>query len=274
MTRLEERNVALLAWYQHNKRPLPWRGSTNPWWILVSEVMSQQTQIYRVVPSWEAFIEAFPTPEACANSAQEQVLGLWSGLGYNSRAVRLQQAAAWVSDHGWPQNSIDLQQLPGVGPYTAAAVACLAFGEQVPSPDTNHKRVLSRWAGRVLRPTDLLAFSVDQLPKGQAAHWNQALMDLGASICRPNLPACDECPVNLWCKDPSIYEAPPKQGKFDGSVRQARGTIVRTLLTKGPQRATEIAPTQDPQIVAEAVAALISDAILIEMAGTLHLAKK
>jgi A/G-specific adenine glycosylase len=262
------RNAALLEWYQEHERPFPWCGSSDPWLILVSELMSQQTQISRVVPYWEAFTDAFPTPEACAVAPQAEVLRLWSGLGYNSRAIRLQSAAKWVIANGWPQTAIHLQQLPGVGPYTAAAVACLAFGEQVASPDTNHKRVLSRWAGAPLDPKALHTYAVDQLPHGRAADWNQALMDLGATVCTTRSPRCDVCPVSKWCADPTVYEPPNPQPTFDGSTRQARGAVVRRLVGHGSQTVSQLveATAIEPDRLREAITALAKDQV-ISVAG-------
>ncbi len=264
MARFESRNAALLEWYLQQKRPFPWRGSSDPWLILVSEVMSQQTQISRVVPYWEAFTKVFPTPQACAIAHQAEVLRLWSGLGYNSRALRLQSAAKWVTANGWPRTAADLQQLPGVGPYTAAAVACLAFGEQVPSPDTNHKRVLSRWLGTPLGPKALQASAAEQLPQGHAADWNQALMDLGATVCTARDPRCDVCPVSKWCVDPTVYEPANRQSTFDGSTRQARGAVVRRLLGHGSQTVSQLAKSTaiEPYRLRVAITALAKDLVV------------
>ncbi len=234
------RTAALLAWYGSHVREIPWRRTTDPWAILVSEVMAQQTQVSRVVPKWQAFMERFPTPAACAAASRAEVLALWSGLGYNSRAVRLHHAATHVAETGWPTTPQDLQTLPGVGPYTAAAVACFAFGVQLPAIDTNLRRVLSRWEGTALDGRDLRATAEAAIPQGLAADWNQAVMDLGASLCTPNDPACDLCPVSAWCLDPTVYSPPRPQGRFLGSAREARGAVIRTL-TAGPASAPSIA---------------------------------
>ncbi len=237
---MTERAAALLDWYGRHRRDAPWRTTSDPWRILVSEVMSQQTQVSRVIPKWRAFLERFPTPADCAAAPRSEVLGMWSGLGYNSRAIRLQEAARIVADEGWPTTSETLRALPGVGPYTAAAVACFAFGEQVPAVDTNLRRVLSRWAGLPLDQGALHDYAVEELPDGVAEDWNQAVMDLASSICSPRDPSCALCPVSAWCADPSVYEPPRPQGRFEGSSREARGAVIR-VLTSGAATAEEIA---------------------------------
>jgi A/G-specific adenine glycosylase len=223
-----DRGEALLSWYRTNGRDLPWRGSSDPYRILVSEVMLQQTQVARVVPTYEAFIERFPTVESLADSPLAEVVAAWRGLGYNTRARRLRDAARMVADEGWPTTAEGLRRLPGVGPYTSAAVACFAFGEQVPAVDTNHRRVLSRWAGRALSGGDLDAAAAAEV-HGDAAAWNQAVMDLGAALCRPRQPVCGDCPVSAWCRDPSVYQPPPRQQPFSGSDREVRGAVLRGL---------------------------------------------
>lgn len=227
-----DRATALLDWYRAHRREFPWRRTRDPWAILVVEVMSQQTQIGRVLPRWQAWLERFPTPADCAEAAPAEVLALWSGLGYNNRALRLQAAAAIVATNGWPETVAGLTALPGVGPYTASAVACQAFGLQVPTVDTNHRRVLSRWVGEALDGRRLAEVASDFLPVGLAEDWNQALMDLGASLCGPR-PDCGPCPVATWCADPCVYAPPPPQAPYEGSSREARGKVLRALL-EGP----------------------------------------
>jgi len=223
------RNRALIDWYRRGQRTLPWRTTTAPWPILVSEVMAQQTQVTRVVPKFEAFMESFPTPESYGRATDREALAMWAGLGYNSRALRLREAARVIASEGWPTDPKRLAGLPGVGSYTAAAVACFAFGHQVPAVDTNLRRVVSRWVGSPLSGGALHDTAKDQLGDAPAADWNQAIMDLGASVCRPR-PLCEACPVSEWCTDPDVYEAPPSQGRWEGSTRQARGAVIRALL--------------------------------------------
>lgn len=226
ITDTDLRNRALLTWYEEHRRDLPWRTSTDPYPVLVSEVMLQQTQVSRVIPKFESFLEAFPTIGHLARASTSDLLAEWSGLGYNSRALRLRDAARLIDSAGWPTTSTDLMQLPGVGRYTAAAVASISFGEPIAAVDTNLKRILSRWEGDSLDGSDLervAALCVDD----DAGSWNQALMDLGSTLCTPRDPRCGPCPVSAWCSDPAVYEPPARQSTFEGSRRQLRGAMVR-----------------------------------------------
>jgi A/G-specific adenine glycosylase len=210
------KTATLLDWYRANARDLPWRRTNDPWAILVSEVMLQQTQAARVVPYYERFLAQFPTPEACAAAAPADVLRAWSGLGYNRRGLALHRAAAQIARDGWPR---DLGQLPGVGPYTAAAVASFARGEPVLALDTNVRRVLAR-RGDFGDPTPEL---------------NQALMELGATVCTARAPRCDACPVANGCAGPG--DPAPRNGKperFEDTDRYARGRVVAALAAGDP----------------------------------------
>ncbi len=188
--------------------------------------MLQQTQVDRVIPKFEHFIDRWPTIEHLAEADTAEILEVWSGLGYNARAIRLVEAAQIIATSGWPTTATDLQQLPGIGPYTSAAIASIAFGCNTPAIDTNIRRVLSRWSGTVLGGNTLNE-AANRLVGHPAGDWNQAIMDLGATICRPRNPACADCPVKGWCADPTVYLAPPKQGTFKGSNRELRGALVR-----------------------------------------------
>lgn len=265
---MNDRAAALLDWYGRHRREAPWRTTSDPWSILVSEVMSQQTQVGRVIPKWRSFLERFPTPADCADAPRSDVLSLWSGLGYNSRAIRLQDAARIVAEDGWPTTAEGLRALPGVGPYTAAAVACFAFGEQVPAIDTNLRRVLSRWVGLPLDPGALADHAERELPDGFAEDWNQAVMDLAASICGPRDPDCGRCPVSEWCADPTVYQPPRRQGRFAGSSREARGAVIR-VLTAGPATADEIAERAaiDVERITAALATLDAERLVTHAAG-------
>ncbi|MEN8114329.1 MAG: A/G-specific adenine glycosylase [Actinomycetota bacterium] len=224
-----ERNDALLSWYAERRRPLPWRRDTDPYRILVSEVMLQQTQVDRVVPYFERFLDRFPTVEALASAPLRDVLDAWSGLGYNARAQRLREAARLIVAGGWPATPEGLGALPGVGPYTAAAVASIAFGASIAAVDTNLQRVLSRWHGEALKGAALETVAAMVLGE-PASEWNQAMMDLGSALCSPKNPACIDCPVRDWCAGPDSYVPPTPQGRFEGSARQLRGAIVRSLV--------------------------------------------
>jgi A/G-specific adenine glycosylase len=223
-------NELLLAWYGTNGRDLPWRHTRDPYEILVSEVMLQQTQVERVIPRWTAWLERWPTPEALAAASPADVIREWQGLGYNRRALALHGAARAVAADGWPD---DLTTLPGIGPYTAAAVRNFAFGEDVLPIDTNVSRVQER-TGHAFEP-------------GCA----QALMDLGATVCLGRVPRCDVCPLAEHCPSRGRrYEPLRKQSRFDGSFRQRRANALRAILDD-----------RDPQDD-EAVAALARDGLV------------
>jgi A/G-specific adenine glycosylase len=223
------RNEALLDWYGSHRRDLPWRHSRDPYPVLVSEVMLQQTQVGRAITRFERFLSRWPTVDDLATATNDQVLAEWSGLGYNSRAIRLRDAAKIVSTSGWPRTLSGLTALPGVGPYTAAAVASIAFDERVAAVDTNLKRVISRWRGEALTGPALQGAATEELGD-PAGDWNQALMDLGSQLCTPLDPSCGQCPVSEWCADPSIYQPPARQPTFAGSNRQLRGALVKAHL--------------------------------------------
>jgi A/G-specific adenine glycosylase len=224
-----ERNDRLAKWFRFNGRDLPWRRTVDPYPVLVSEVMLQQTQIGRVVPIFEAFMDLWPDIESLASADMNVLMRAWSGLGYNSRALRLREASRLVAADGWPNSINGLMGLPGVGPYTAAAIGSISFGEDVPAVDTNLRRVLSRWAGEPLEGSTLDAYAL-KVVSSPAGDWNQALMDLGAAVCTPKQPKCTICPVSEWCVDPAIYVPPPRQSRFEGSHRQLRGALLRAHL--------------------------------------------
>jgi len=259
----EERNAALLSWYTAHRRALPWRGSTDPYVVLVSEMMLQQTQVSRVVEHFERFLALFPTVYDLAAAAFTEVLAAWVGLGYNTRAKRLHEAARRIAEEGWPTDAAGLEALPGVGPYTAAAVASFAFGHQVAAVDTNQRRVLSRWHGEVLTGSGLDSVVQSHLP-ADAATWNQAVMDLGALVCHPHRPACDVCPVADWCAGPETYAPPRPQGRFEGSVRHARGAIIR-MLVRRPAGFDELVEETglDPDDLEEVVLGLEEDGLVV-----------
>ena len=264
----QDRNEALLAWYRAERRDLPWRATSDPYAILVSEIMLQQTQASRVVPFYQRFMGRFPTPEELAKAPLSDVLTLWSGLGYNNRAQRLQQAAAHVAERGWPRDVDGLEQLPGVGPYTARAVASIAFGVRVAAIDTNLRRVLSRWHGEALSGKTLEAAAAQDLGDDAAA-WNQAVMDLGATRCRPRRPACSDCPVREWCAGPGIYQPPRSQGRFEGSMRQVCGAIIRALI-RGPVGFAALVDRTaiEPDLVAAALESLVVEGLVVERPDT------
>jgi A/G-specific adenine glycosylase len=199
----------LLAWYRESGRDLPWRKTTDPYAILVSEVMLQQTQVDRVIPRWHAWLERWPSVEALAAAPAADVIVAWQGLGYNRRAISLHRAAQRVAAHGWPD---DLTELPGIGPYTAAAVGNFALGRDVLPIDTNVRRVQERTG------------------EGFDASCAQALFDLGATICVARIPRCGECPLAVACPSRGQrYEPLRRQSAFEGSFRQRRSVALRAV---------------------------------------------
>jgi A/G-specific adenine glycosylase len=218
---------ALLRWYERERRDLPWRRTRDPYAILVSEVMLQQTQVARVAARYEAWLARWPTVESLAAASLDEVLREWVGLGYNRRAVRLWEAARVVARDGWPER---LEDLPGVGPYTAAAVGSFAFGRDEVAVDTNVRRVLAR-LGAPLVP-----------PPGRAAQLNQATMELGATVCTARAPRCAACPLRAWCEGPGPVAGPRRpRERFEDSNRWVRGRVVASLAA-GEGMPRDVAP--------------------------------
>ena len=258
---------AILAWYAAVRRDLPWRRTTDPYRILVSEVMLQQTQVARVVPYYEAWLERFPDAAAVAGAPAAEVLRMWSGLGYNRRALALQRAAAVVTERGWPD---DLTELPGVGPYTAAAVGSFAWNRQVAAVDTNVRRVLARHDGVARAPAALAGRARELLPAGRAAAFNQAMMELGATVCRPRAPRCGDCPVARGCAAHATGGPPPpvrpRRGapRFESTDRWARGRVLAALLAGEP-------PPVTGARLERALAGLARDGLIVRDAAGPHL---
>ncbi len=237
--------TTLLAWHRPAARGLPWRTRPTPWGVLVSEVMTQQTQAERVAPRWEAWMRRFPTPAALAGAPRAEVIAAWHGLGYNRRAVRLQAcAAALVARHDGevPRDLAALLDLPGVGPYAARAVLAFGADEDAAPVDVDGARVLARAvAGAPLSREEAQRLADEVQPPGRAAAWAAAVMDLGATVCRARRPRCGDCPLQTRCAwagsgaDPAAAGAhrPRPQGRWDGSARQARGRLVAAL-REGP----------------------------------------
>jgi A/G-specific adenine glycosylase len=253
---VSERADALLAWYERVRRPLPWRSTRDPYALLVSEVMLQQTQAARVVPYYEAFLARFPDPATLAAARPRDVLAAWSGLGYNRRALALHAAARAVAERGWPE---DLTALPGVGPYTAAAVASFAWGAQHAAVDVNARRVIERWDRRRYAPKPLAERAAELLPPGRAAAWNQAMMELGATVCTARAPRCGACPVASWCAGPSEppRAATARRPRFEDTDRYARGRILAALLDGGDL------PALDAGRLERALAGLARDGLIV-----------
>ncbi len=198
--KLEVLHSQLLTWFDAHQRDLPWRQTKDPYQILLSEVLLQQTQVARGLVFFERFLRAFPTVEDLAAAPLEAVLKAWEGAGYYARARNLHKAAQVIAEHGMPTTLEGLLELPGVGRYTAGAVASIAFGLPVPVVDGNVRRVLARWLCEAT-PADnwLWAYSEGFLEKTRSGDWNQAIMELGATVCTPKSPACGSCPVSSQC---------------------------------------------------------------------------
>ncbi|MDQ3162863.1 MAG: A/G-specific adenine glycosylase [Actinomycetota bacterium] len=229
----------LLAWFQEHGRDLPWRRTRDPYAILVSEVMLQQTQVDRVLPRYLRWLERWPTPAALAAAAPADVIREWQGLGYNRRAINLYRASQAVAAGIWPE---DLTELPGVGPYTAAAIRNQAFDEPVLPVDTNVARIQER-TGHAFGPGAL-----------------QALFDLGATICLARVPRCGICPLAQRCPSRGKrYEPLRKQSRFEGSFRQRRAALLRLVAEEARPRET---------LDLEAVDSLLRDG-LVECDGPL-----
>ena len=233
----------LLAWFEEHGRDLPWRGTRDPYAILVSEVMLQQTQAARVVPYYERWLERFPDAGALADAPVRDVLAAWSGLGYNRRALALQEAARVVAQHGWPPPD-RLTDLPGVGPYTAAALASFAWDVPVAAVDTNARRVIERRDGRRRTARELAQRAAELLPADRAAQFNQAMMELGATVCRPRRPECAGCPVRSGCASqgrPAEAPGGSRRVRFEDTDRWARGRLLAALINGEPPPALEAA---------------------------------
>ena len=240
---------SLLAWYAEHGRDLPWRRTRDPYAVLVSEVMLQQTQVARVVERWERWLARWPDAASVAAASPAAVLGEWSGLGYNRRALRLRDACAVVARRGWPE---DLTELPGVGRYTADALRAFALGERVVPVDTNVARILLRTGAEPAGPPEL----------------GQALMDLGAMVCTARQPRCDVCPLTT-CPSRGRVPAPPRRPgtrqRFEDSDRYARGRVVAALVAGEPL------PALDPERLERALAGLARDGLVVRAGGRVAL---
>jgi len=244
---LSTRQLALLQWSAASRRELPWRETRDPWLVLVSELMLAQTQVERVIPKYVSFVELFPTASTCANASVGDIVRAWAGLGYNRRAVNLHRCAVQIVEtyRGvFPQGLAELLALPGVGPYTARAVMAFAWDRDVGVVDTNAGRVLARLEGRSLARAECQSLADAAVPAGYGWAWNQAILDLGATICTSRAPKCALCPLVAECAwnrsgcgepDPARGSAGTSVGQstFEGSVRQGRGRVIAHLSSVG-----------------------------------------
>ena len=276
---------ALLAWGDQSRRDLPWRRSRDPWAVLVSELMLQQTQVPRVVARYEPFLERFPTLAACAASSVGDVVAAWSGLGYNRRAVNLHRCAVAVCerhDGRLPDDLESLLALPGIGPYTARAVLVFAFERDLGLVDTNAGRFVARaLAGTALTASAAQTVADAAVPAGRGWTWGQTVFDLGALVCTKREPACARCPIATQCTwrragcpdpDPIAGSAgiSAPQSPFNGSFRQGRGQLLAHL-TDGPVAAADLASAagweKDALRAEWAEASLVADGLAIRREG-------
>jgi A/G-specific adenine glycosylase len=278
---LTELQRDLLAWAEVARRDLPWRRTRDPWAVLVSELMLQQTQVPRVLARFEPFLAQFPTPAACRAAAVGEVVAAWSGLGYNRRAVNLHRCAVVVCERydGRMPNDLDaLRALPGIGPYTARAVLVFAYERDIGLVDTNAGRFVARaLAGEPVpaKRAQLLADCV--VPAGHGWAWGQAVFDLGASVCTKREPSCEWCPIAQHCAwrragwpapDPIRGSAgiSAPQSTFQGSFRQGRGRLLARL-TAGPVGTDALAAAtgwpDDSVRAASAAESLVTDGLAV-----------
>jgi A/G-specific adenine glycosylase len=253
----------LLRWYAREGRRLPWRATRDPYAILVSEVMLQQTQVARVLPAYASFLKRFPTLRSLSRATLAEVLRAWSGLGYNRRARDLHRIARMVPA-ALPTDVASLDALPGIGAYTAGAVSCFSTGVRVPFADTNIRRVLGRIAlGRVATEREAIAIDSELMPR-DAARWHHALMDLGATICRNRAPRCAACPVASVCRGRgrAVATTPREQTPFAGSDRRVRGRIVALLRDRESMTETALRHELADERVPRLVSALASEGLV------------
>jgi A/G-specific adenine glycosylase len=272
---------ALIHWSDSTRRDLPWRHTRDPWAVLVSELMLQQTQVARVVPKYHGFLTLFPTPAACAAVPAGDVVRAWAGLGYNRRALNLHRTAVAVVERhsgALPDDLDALLALPGVGPYTARAVLAFAFERDVGVLDVNAARVVHRTAGRRLAPAAAQVRADALVPAGQGWRWNQAMLDLGATVCTRRAPRCGVCPIAAACAwggdGPDPAPEAIRQSTFLGSDRQGRGRLVDAL-RDGAVAIADIATVAgwpgDPTRALRVADGLVSDGLATVAGDTLAL---
>jgi A/G-specific adenine glycosylase len=286
--RPQELNDALVGWWaREGRHDLPWRLTRDPWAVLVSELMLQQTQVPRVVPKYDAFLDRFPTPAACAAASAGDVVSAWQGLGYNRRAVNLWRCATEVVAHhggSLPDDLDALLALPGIGPYTARAVLVFAFEHDLGLVDTNAGRFVARaLAGRAVTPREAQALADAAVPAAGGWAWGQAVFDLGAKVCVKRSPRCDACPIRASCAwaragfpapDPIEGSAgiSAPQSRFDGSDRQGRGRLVDAL-RRGPVVDEQLAAVTgfDGERARRVAETLVRDGLAVHDAGAWRL---
>lgn len=280
--RIRALRLHLLRWYEANEQPFPWRTAQDPYLALVAAVCAQQTQMSRVFQIYERWISAFPTLQSLAEADDAEALRVWGRAGYPRRALHLRRAAEQCAQRfngRIPGDPELLLGLPGVGPFTAAIVLGFGYGIDAAAIDTNIVRVLGRAVHGALQPaielkhSEIAATAERLLPPGEAVRWNPALMDFGAAVCTPR-PRCGECPISHLCRARPRFAAGERaepvraQPKFEGSKRQIRGEIMRTLRDSGAVEAERLAASAarslsvSPEAAREALQSLLADGLV------------
>jgi len=251
--------MELARWYEREGRHAhPWRQTRDRWSVLVSEVMLHQTQVARVLDAWPPFLARFPTPQAMASSGPDQVIEAWGRLGYPRRARRLWESACRIAEHGWPD---DLEVLPGVGRYTARAIAAQVDDADVAAVEVNVRRVVERATGARLTDREVEAAMLDLARPLRGRDRLLALMDLGAMVCRPRQPDCPGCPLHARCvgRGALPHEGERRrQPRFEGSLRQRRGEVLAALRT-GPSARRALDPEALGTLVADGLAEIVGE---------------
>ena len=260
-TKLLKKN--LLIWYKENKRSFNWRYTNDPWKILLIEIISQQTQINRANIYYQEFIKKFPTPESMSQSSLKTILKMWSGLGYNNRAIRLYESSKLIAEKGFKNIYPNFELLPGVGQYTKNAILSFAYGDKVLALDTNLERVLTRYFAIDSTKNYIKKYSDFLLAGVNSRDLNQALMDLGSSICTSSNPKCDICPLEKKCGK-YILKSKNSIEKFKGSNRELRGRIIKLLLVENQIAIKDIVnkTSEDEEKIITAINGLKGDGLL------------
>ncbi len=262
-TKTKKLKESLFIWYKNNKRSFNWRHTNDPWKILLIEIISQQTQINRANIYYQKFIKKFPTPESMSRSTLKTILKMWSGLGYNNRAIRLYESSKLISEKGFKNIYPNFELLPGVGQYTKNAILSFAYGEKVLALDTNLERVLTRYFAADSTKDYVKKYSDFLLKDVDSRDLNQALMDLGSSICTSSNPKCNICPLEKNCKK-YIIRSKNSVEKFKGSNRELRGKIIKLLVMQNQITIKNIAKktSENEEKIMTAINSLENDGLL------------
>mgnify|MGYP001368624382 FL=1 len=262
-TKTKKLKESLFIWYKNNKRSFNWRHTNDPWKILLIEIISQQTQINRANIYYQKFIKKFPTPESMSRSTLKTILKMWSGLGYNNRAIRLYESSKLISEKGFKNIYPNFELLPGVGQYTKNAILSFAYGDKVLALDTNLERVLTRYFAANSTKDYVKKYSDFLLKDVDSRDLNQALMDLGSSICTSSNPKCNICPLEKNCKK-YIIRSKNSVEKFKGSNRELRGKIIKLLVMQNQITIKNIAKktSENEEKIMTAINSLENDGLL------------